>query len=813
MKIFKVLAVLSTTLFFSATGARSQSADAMDRHVADLENLLPRLTDLASQCEDDTCAPRVCEAKLDVFRDLSNIEPVLNRYVLLLNAEDALLTRATDDAIANNDRSAAALEGARIAASMTHVTDQMLGAVVELNGIAGFVSAPSSDPEAIWEAAKDVNSIINRLYDGWADTGNQIESVRYNPELASGEGTGINLKNLEDAYIDIWAVGPKAAAGLLPENVRELGSGVDPTQVVKDNTSNALEVWATAKGMLEAVAELKRAQELGSLMEDAGQGYIDRALPHLKGSVKKRVDAAIKEQQALVGQQKRKTANAVAFGLTQVAARLVQNYYSKEKLQAFRNRISQLRDMNRKAGDAYLDLIVERDAVRSKNRKVMRQLETVRALGSRLRECAFRSCGGNFSSLPMVTLPPVEKKRNGNVRYMQGKTEIEPIMAALVGSLSSNLANGGGTTPRFPQGTRMSGPSFFGSGNGPGCEACQNYHDDAAGISRQIEMILWRLDNLDQQEDLAELKYQRNVSLRDAEGWQAEYNRRTDGSIGRRLKNLTDDEIQGLSELGSQIRRATSRVKALGQRIRAVEATDRQTAVLKQELETLRDREKDALERLELCNRKVCGEGLSTFELLHSSPLFEAEAARAEECREEQSTALLPAPLACEASFRILSAGLGAHVVPIASACTAVTPQGETVTYDCPKGDLFAVLEKGKPATKAMSADEAQAYARERNRYVDVEDNGRVYEMLKEDARARLQAEYERLDSCAVNSLPLVIPDAVGAGAPIIQGSQTIEDQARQLLSAPEIPDPFDGGLGDLQILGVGEGKGYLGGD
>ncbi len=813
MKLIEVLAILIVGVCLATGGARSQTVQIMDQRIATLENLMPDVAAMARTCQEDECEPPVCGGRLDTFRDLSNIITVLDRYLLLLNAEDALLTQSTDDAIANNDLSAAALEGARVAASMTHVTDQMLGAVVELNGIAGFVTSPSSDPEAIWEAAKDVNSIINRLYDGWAETGNQIESVRYNPELASGQGTGINLKSLEDAYIDIWAVGPKAAAELIPAGLRDYGSDGDPVQFVKDNTSNAVEVWATAKGLLKEVAKLEEARKMGSLMQEAGQGYVDRALPGLKGSMKKRVDAAIKEQQALVGEQKRATANAVAFGLTQVAARLVQNYYSREKLKAFRNRVSELRAMNKKAGDKYLDHIVERDGVRDRSRRVARLLGKVRSLADSLGDCAFRSCGGDYASLPMVRLSAVEK-RNGNVIYGQGQKDLEPILSALVASLSSNIANDGGAEPEFPDGTNLTGPSFMGVGEGAACAECQTYHVEATGISRRIEMIKWRLETMEGEEDIAELRYQRNISLRDAEAWQAEYNRRTDGSLKRRLLNLTEDEMLGLSELGSQIRRATSRMKAVGQRIRALEASEKEAASLRRKLASLETQERAALDRLRLCNRNLCNGAMSRKDLLQSSPAFAAEAEKDAACRKPdemvENTTFMPQSF-CKPGFHILlSAGVGARVEPIFTQCSGVTSDNKVVSFICEKGDLFTVVENGRDATEAMTFEQAKAYARERNRYVLVEDDGRVYEMLEEEAQARLNEEYERLDACSQANNPLLeILDNSAVGVPVIPGVETIDQQARQLLNTPEIPDPFaDSGDGP-KFLGVGEGDGF----
>ncbi|MBW8638915.1 hypothetical protein K1W69_17090 [Hoeflea sp. WL0058] len=118
-----------------------------------------------------------------------------------------------------------------------------------------------------------------------------------------------------------------------------------------------------------------------------------------------------------------------------------------------------------------------------------------------------------------------------------------------------------------------------------------------------------------------------------------------------------------------------------------------------------------------------------------------------------------------------------------------MTSNNEVVTLNCADGDLFKVVEKGREATEAMPFEQAKTYARERNPYVDVEDDGRVYEMLEEEAQARLKEEYERLDACSQANNPLLeILDKSADSVHVIAGVETIDQEARQLLSTPEIP-------------------------
>lgn len=153
---------------------------------------------------------------------------------------------------------------------------------------------------------------------------------------------------------------------------------------------------------------------------------------------------------------------------------------------------------------------------------------------------------------------------------------------------------------------------------------------------------------------------------------------------------------------------------------------------------------------------------------------------------------------------------MGARVEPFFTQCSGVTLDNKVVSFICEKGDLFTVVENGRDATEAITFEQARAYARERNRYVLVEDDGRVYEMLEEEAQARLNEEYERLDTCSQANNPLLeILDNSAVGVPVIPGVEAIDQQARQLLNTPEIPDPFaDTGDGP-KFLCVGEGDGF----
>ncbi len=630
--VFLTALALVSGMLSNLASAQAPAATIFDAQLDRIEQLLPSISNRTLNCDNNKCGPPVCEGQLDVFRDLVNLTPVLEQYVKTLNAEDAILTRGTDDMIAASDLSAAALEGARMAAKLTHMTDQALGAVVELNGITNTILTGSTDPVAVWELAKDVNSIVNRIYENVTQTGNHIESISYDPELKSGQGTGINIKDIEDAYIDIWSVGIEATGKLLSEkenkaDQRPSKTNIDPKKLIKQNTSNIADAVGIVKNLIEQAQNIKGA--VGKI--DSLETYYKRYTKDASPQVRRTLDAAFKKELAkqkklIIGQKRIITGSETtnreqtAFVLTQVGARVVQTYYSAEKLKAFRKRITQLRSQAVQAGDRYLDVIEERDQVRDRSRRAANLLEQLRAVSNQIRSCAFKKCSKNLNSIEMIILPALTERPNGDMQYARGQAQISPILAALTDSLSQNITNKGGVKPNYPNGTKIFGPRFFDTDFKARCEKCQRHFNDALAASRERKFILWHLDHLDDGGQLKRLNARWDIALKDAKDLQKIYNSKTDGSISRRLVNLTDDAMQELSELSSQIRRKTSEARSYSRQIKVIQRNRQQTIKLRKQTSKQRAKEKSALQNLEICNSEVCVKGRTFSDLKRSYP-------------------------------------------------------------------------------------------------------------------------------------------------------------------------------------------------
>ncbi len=618
--MFLKLLAVGSLMLPNLAWAQAPNPTIFDVQLDKIEQLLPVASSLSKNCEGHECGPPVCEGQLDVFRDLTNLAPILEQYVQTLNAEDAILTRGIDDAIAASDLSAAALEGARMAAMLTHTSDQALGAVIELNGIVNTIATKSNDPLSVWEFAKDINSVANRLYDSINQTGNYIESINYDPTLQSGQGTGVNLKAIEDIYIDIWSVGLNAASDLLPESVSKKTTGTK--KFVKQNTSNFADVISISQEIIDHAQTIKDAGGKIDTLEEYYRRYTKDASAQTRKILDKSFKKELQKQKKVISGSAKSTKHQTALVLTQIAARAVQTYYSTEKLNAFRDRIAQLRSQALKSGDRYLKTIEERDQVRDRSRKAASLLERVRAVTNQLRECAFNNCAHEVNSIDIVILSPMLKREDGNLQYAAAQATIAPILTAITQSLSENLANQGGSNPNYPSGTKVLPLNFFESKYEANCPECERYQHDYVTASRERKYILWQLDQLDDGRQLRSLNAKRDIALHDAKELQDEYNRKTDGSYTRRLINLTDDAMQELSDIGSQIRRKTSDAKAISQQVKVINKNREQTLVLRQRTSELRTKEALAIKKLEICNAELCTKGKSLSDLKISYPSF-----------------------------------------------------------------------------------------------------------------------------------------------------------------------------------------------
>lgn len=579
-----------------ATDAFAASQSEMDSRLKTLEAMVPRVESLSADCRNDrSCGEKpVCEGRTHILRDLANLGPVLDQYIQTLNAEDAALSRSIDDAIANSDYNAAALEGARIASSLTHTTDELLGAVSEVNGMASFILSPDlTNQDAVWEFLKDANSLVNRIADATYGIDQHIESVRYIDIPDDQKHKLTDLKaDFETAFI-AWSGD-------------QLGTGKDVQVLLDKQKSNLTDVIGTIRTVM---AEAKKMQFAGETLNEVATyraNVLKNTPQHLRASVKRSLDAA-QATAVELGKESQTDANrAIGFAAAQITARLVQTYYSTKWLEHFRNKVQHLRGLAARSGDKHLALIEERDLVRERARQAGQLRDRLHSLAGDLRQCAFQSCRENLAALDLLQLPEIPS-RNGNLMYGKAQERLASTLAALTKSLSGNLSGGGGINPVFSQGEKTETADVSGGGLEALCPKCGNLAGEAAALSAKIAFAEARRDALEVRgNELAELKLARQSALKDAEDLQARYNRQNSSGLFGSWAKVTEDHQTDLSELGSQIRRLTTKVRTLGDEIGRIEDVHDTFDELDHQIAQDRQKFNDVLTRLDDCNLNMC---------------------------------------------------------------------------------------------------------------------------------------------------------------------------------------------------------------
>ncbi|MES0809298.1 hypothetical protein ABLO27_07455 [Roseibium sp. SCPC15] len=589
-------AFLQVPLVFSVTSdVFASGKNQLDTHIEAIEAMVPRIEGLNTSCENDrSCGEKpVCESRMHVLRDVINLDRLLDQYVQTLNAEDAALSRGIDDAIANSDLHAAALEGARIASSITHTTDQLLGAVTELNGIASFALSPDlSNPDAVWELLKDANSIINRIADATYGIDQHIESVRYVNVPDDQKHKLIDLKKgYENAFI-AWTGG-------------QLGTSKSFEKALdrhKSNLSDAVNLMRTA---MAEVAKADSADEVFNEIASYRKNVLRDTPQHLKATVQKSLDAAQVTATKLSKESQLASKRAAQLATAQIVARVVQTYYSEPYLKEFRKKVQHLRDLAARSGDRHLALIEERDLVRKRARQAAQLKDRLNSLSSGLRQCAFESCRENFASLDMLQLPEIPS-RNGNLMYAQAQKRLRPTLAAVTRSLSTNLT-GGSVDPVFSEGEKTVSIDTSSSGFEALCSKCRIFAGEANALVARIALGEARRDALKVSGDeLAQLKIARRAALKEAEELQDQYNAQNSSGLFGSWAKVTEDHQTDLSELGSQIRRLTTRTRTLGDEIERIEQMHAKFDELDRQISQDRQKFNEVLGRLDDCNLNMC---------------------------------------------------------------------------------------------------------------------------------------------------------------------------------------------------------------
>jgi hypothetical protein len=593
--LFSLIGWVTPALAEMGNGAK------MDAHLSQIETLLTGAKSMQASCnvrrEPCDTSP-LCKGERSTLRDLLSLSSALDRYEQTLNAEDAALSRATDDAIANADFSAARLEGARIAANLTHMADQSLGALVELNGLLlFFTDVSNADPQSIWEAVKDINSVVNRVIDAQTVLEDEIESIYYRPGTKPSLP---NVKAIEDAYIDIWSV-PLHGANMENETREAI------VETVKKNTSNAADIRSLINDSISLSNQLKNDKATTDELRKLINRFPNDRKKILQDQLK---DFTAKQKSGDVSEM-RKAKARMGLTLVNMGARIVQTYYVAEKLKQFRDKIQMLREEANRSGDPHLKLIEERDVIRQRARRVASLKNQTEITAQQLQSCALERCGGAGQTVSVISLPAIgQRKNSGQPQYATAQNQLEPVFTTLTRSLTQSL-NGTTPAPEFPDYVIHSDAASESLGLESDCIGCNDTAREAEAIADALSLVKARLKQVEAELDavnLNEMKAARKDALWKADRLQEIYLNQTDGSWSNWLENQTEDGVVNLSEIGSRIRRETTRARTLGQDIRRIERLMDQRETLQAQTEILAPKFRVAKVSLRLCNRKVCSD-------------------------------------------------------------------------------------------------------------------------------------------------------------------------------------------------------------
>ncbi|WP_157967687.1 hypothetical protein [Cohaesibacter intestini] len=569
------LAALAGLLFAMMATVSQVGAETGDRFqtlLSRVEALQQRAGNKASDCSEDACGPKQCRGEAHILADLTNVRTALDRYAETLEAEEALLEKANLEAITNNDRLSGQLEAARIAASSSRATDEMLGTATEVNGVIDNLRGMAQqsltetlrNPAAIWETIKDLNSLLNRFDHSYNHLQHQVESITYQPDVSDAAAKDrINLKALlEDS--------------LLIDNlplINEAGR-----TAIKENSSNAVDALSARDELVKMQKELK---ELGA-MADTWQKEGTKALSDAKAKVR---------------------ANAmrnVAFAMTQIASRYVKTKISEPALTDFRAKIQKARQQFAAQGHPYLKQVAAQEEVRDQLSRLSKLDAKLKKAIDTIAPCAHSRCNSTTATRGLVDLPPLERDpRNGKVRLQEAQTDLQGKLDQMVGALEGHLETAAAELHTITDDDLIFKPQ---------CAQCRSLALDLKANGDRLAFVGKRLAALPDTNvsELRAMKNKREALLREAEEANALYKERTEGRIGRKFGKLHADGQAELLEIARTMRRLAGEARTLRHKIRRIEAINNENTALIRAQTAGKQAQKALLERFYACNDRVC---------------------------------------------------------------------------------------------------------------------------------------------------------------------------------------------------------------
>lgn len=576
--------------------------------------LTPQTPSTEELCQGEFCNGRSCEYNTFHLTYLFNRERLLEQYLMALIAEEQAVATLYQVQLGNSKRSSARLEAARFAASLTAATDEVLAAVVELNGIVAASTDPStlSDPLAMWELLKDVSSIVNRIDRAQNGLNRNIESIHYDPALSEAEdGVIYNFKkNIEDAAIDYF---PDDAidveidiphAGTLSSRqaihwIKEL---------TKKNTSNAVDALGLSQIRKEAASSRKLLQEAKTQLRNAKRNMRKGDIALAASNAHKYAKLHDKTLKLSKGHKTK-----AAFNATQIIARLVSTHYSSVKLQAFRDRIQALRGELGPVVDNALTRKEDLDRVRLDIRTNEKTLARNRAAKNALLTCMSDRCGAQISTIALINLPELEKSPTGALAFGKAKRRLENQLEKLeIEQTQFNQSEASKEAicladqtmeklaDRLPQ-VNTDGP------NRANCTNCQSYAQEANALEAQIGFLSRQTKTMSADHDQMQiLQAQRRKILRNMSNLQKEYIHLTDGSYTRRILNLTDSAQRQQADIHNDILRLEIELQAVKRNIAVLEQRQMDVNEMAEEAEHAKAKLRRALELMYDCERQFC---------------------------------------------------------------------------------------------------------------------------------------------------------------------------------------------------------------